>query len=76
MAGADSANKNNLCGVSGSFALAVTYRVCNRCKETKLIAMFGKNKWAKDGKHVTCRLCLKVADQLRRDKYVIGSVRR
>tara|TARA_S200002703_G_scaffold74073_5_gene63972 strand:- start:3002 stop:3403 length:402 start_codon:yes stop_codon:yes gene_type:complete len=33
-------------------------KTCNKCGETKAVAMFHKNKQSKDGRHGSCKKCI------------------
>ena len=41
---------------------------CSKCKETKLLEMFSKNKRLKDGRHFQCKACVKAYAQANAEK--------
>lgn len=43
-------------------------KICTKCKESKIINKFSKNKNMKDGLHIWCRDCVKEYDQLNKEK--------
>ena len=45
-----------------------TMKMCIKCKETKLLGMFNRDKYKKDGYRSICKVCTKVYYEANKEK--------